>query len=164
MIKGEKIVYKQQFKDSPVYMMIEPTTRCNLNCKMCVHDELEDYGDMDYELFEKVLEQLPSVKTIKFQGLGETYLAPNAIRMLERCKELGIDVVSITQCLWRNIDITHLMSLVTHMYISYHAADEETYRYICGGGNWKLLHDNIREIVGITLSKYQRVIKKNIKH
>ena len=147
MIAGEKEVYRQHLVKSPLYLMLEPTTKCNLNCQMCVHNELTDFGDMDYSLFEKVMDQLPEVKTIKFQGLGETFLAKNAIRMLEYCKARGIDVISITQCIWRGIDIPYLMTLISHMYISYHAADERTYKEICGGGDWKLLHDNISMIV-----------------
>lgn len=146
-IAGEKNVYSQSLAESPVYLMLEPTTKCNLHCRMCPHDELKDIGDMDYSLFLNILEQLPALNTIKFQGLGETYLAKDAIRMLEYCTKRGIDVVSITQCLWKGIDIPHLMTLLKHMYISYHAADEETYKRICGGGNWSLLHNNIEEIV-----------------
>lgn len=146
-VTGEKTEYIQQLTKSPKYLMLEPTTKCNLNCVMCPHNEIEDIGDMDYGLFLKIMEQLPDVKTIKFQGLGETYLAADSIRMLEYCNKRSIDVVSISQCLWNHIDIPYLMTLLSHMYISYHAADEKTYMKICGGGNWELLHENIGRIV-----------------
>ena len=146
-ITGEKSEYIQKFANTPNYLMIEPTNKCNLKCQMCSREELTDIGDMEYELFIKVMEELPEIKTVKFQGLGEAYLAKDAIRMLEYCKSRNIDVVSITNCLWNNIDIPYLMTLIKHMYISYHASDEKIYKLICGGGNWKLLHNNIRKIV-----------------
>lgn len=146
-IAGEKTNYIQKMLDSPNYLMIEPTNKCNLRCQMCSREELSDIGDMDYDLFLKIMEELPDIKTVKFQGLGEAYLAKDAIKMLEYLKKRNIDVVSITNCLWKQIDIPYLMTLLKHMYISYHAADEETYKLICGGGNWRLLHENIKKIV-----------------
>ena len=146
-IAGEKTNYIQKMINTPNYLMIEPTNKCNLKCQMCSREELTDIGDMDWELFLKVMEELPDIKTVKFQGLGEAYLAKDAIRMLEYCKQRNIDVVSITNCLWNQIDIPYLMTLLKHMYISYHAADEESYKLVCGGGNWKLLHENIEKIV-----------------
>ena len=152
-IAGEKTVYEQKLAQTPNYLMIEPTNKCNLKCKMCSREELKDIGDMDYDSFEKVMKQLPGIKTIKFQGLGEAYLAKDAMRMLLYCKQKNIDVVSITNCLWKNINIEELMPLLKHMYISYHAADEETYGEICGvegktrSSFWELLHKNIEKIV-----------------
>lgn len=146
-IAGEKTNYIQKMFETPNYLMIEPTNKCNLKCQMCSREELSDIGDMDYELFLKIMAELPGIRTVKFQGLGEAYLAKDAIKMLEYCKKRDIDVVSITNCLWSHIDISYLMTLLKHMYISYHAADEETYKLVCGGGNWKLLHENITKIV-----------------
>lgn len=146
-VAGEKTTYIQKIASTPNYLMIEPTNKCNLKCQMCSREELTDIGDMDYELFLKIMEELPDIKTVKFQGLGEAYLAKDAIKMLEYCKGRNIDVVSITNCLWNHIDIPYLMSLLKHMYISYHAADENTYKLVCGGGNWKLLHENIKKII-----------------
>lgn len=146
-ITGEKEEYIQKLALTPNYLMIEPTNKCNLKCRMCSREELTDIGDLDYDLFLKIMKELPGIKTVKFQGLGEAYLAKDAIRMLEYLKSREIDVVSITNCLWRHIDIPYLMTLLKHMYISYHAADPETYNLICGGGNWDLLHENIKSIV-----------------
>ena len=146
-IAGEKTSYTQKLALTPNYLMIEPTNKCNLRCQMCSREELTDIGDMDYELFLKIMGELPEIKTVKFQGLGEAYLAKDAIKMLEYCKERNIDVVSITNCLWNHIDIPYLMTLLKHMYISYHAADEDTYKLVCGGGKWELLHENIKKII-----------------
>lgn len=148
IITGEKIEYKQVLIDSPIYLMIEPTNRCNMKCKMCSREELTDIGDMSYDMFKKTLEMLPNIRTVKFQGLGEAYLAKDAVKMLELCKERSIDIVSITNCLWpAGIDIPYVMSLLNHLYISYHASDEKTYLEIVGTGNWKRLHENIEIIV-----------------
>ncbi len=146
-VTGEKTTYIQKIAKTPNYLMIEPTNKCNLKCQMCSREELTDIGDMDFELFLHIMKELPNIETIKFQGLGEAYLAKDAIKMLEYCKERNINVVSITNCLWNHIDIPYLMTLLKHMYISYHAADEKTYKLVCGGGNWDLLHKNIEQIV-----------------
>ena len=148
-VRGEKDEYTQKFMCSPNYLMIEPTNKCNLNCKMCSRNELTDIGDIDFDLFKNIIDQLADVKTVKFQGLGEAYIAKDAIRMLEYLKKKNIGVVSISNAIWNNIDIPHLMTLLEHMYISYHAAEFEVWHKIVGANRsaWELLHENIRKII-----------------
>jgi len=47
-ITGEKSEYIQKFANTPNYLMIEPTNKCNLKCQMCSREELTDIGDMEY--------------------------------------------------------------------------------------------------------------------
>lgn len=144
---GEKNDYIQELLSSPEYLMIEPTNRCNLNCITCTRASLDKIGDISYENLEKILDAFPDVKTIKFHGLGEPLLTPDVIKMLELIKGKGIDTVIVSNLQWNNIDIEHLLSLIKHMYISYHALDEKMYNFISGNmGSWKLLHKNIEII------------------
>lgn len=146
-VVGEKKDYVQELLSSPEYLMIEPTNRCNLNCITCTRASLDKIGDISYENLERILDSFPDVKTIKFHGLGEPLLTPNAIKMLELIKEKGIDTVIVSNLQWDNIDIEHLLSLIKHMYISYHAVDEAMYYTISGNmGSWELLHKNIQRI------------------
>ena len=146
-VLGEKQEYVQELLDEPEYLMIEPTNRCNLNCITCTRTGLKDIGDISYEKLEIILNKFPSVKTIKFHGLGEPLLAKDAMRMLELIKQRGIETVIVSNLQWDNIDVEKLMSLIRHMYISYHAIDEDMYYQITRNtGNWELLHSNIEKI------------------
>jgi len=55
---------------------IELTTRCPLQCKMCIRRESADwqYQDMALEDFEKLLPYLRDVETIVLEGWGESLL------------------------------------------------------------------------------------------
>jgi len=145
-ISGEKEFYIQKEYSEPEYLMIEPTNRCNQKCITCSREELTSIGDMSYENFEYIMNQFSNIKNVKLHGLGEPLLAKDIIRMLEYLKKRNIKVVLVSNLQWKNIDIEHLMCMLEHMYISYHATDEQTYLQICGCGNWELLHRNIQEI------------------
>lgn len=54
-------------------LYIEPTTKCNLNCKMCFRHTWfdEPICDLSLEDFRKALDTMPSsVETIFFGGMG----------------------------------------------------------------------------------------------
>lgn len=65
---------------------IEPTSRCNLNCKMCPRSTWTDesIGDMDDMLFKILMEQAKktdSLETIFLGGVAEPMSNKNIIQM-----------------------------------------------------------------------------------
>ena len=80
-------------------LYIEPTTKCNLNCKMCFRHTWfgEPFCDMPWEIFEKTLQTMPrSVETIFFGGMGEPLFHRDILKMVERAAETGADVELLT--------------------------------------------------------------------
>jgi len=76
-------------------LYIEPTSKCNLNCEMCFRNTWfdESFCDMQFEIFEKILNTRPTeVKTVFFGGMGEPLFHPNIIDMITMCKEQGLNV------------------------------------------------------------------------
>ncbi|AEH24630.1 tungsten cofactor oxidoreductase radical SAM maturase [Pyrococcus yayanosii] len=75
------------------YLYIEITNRCNLHCRMCFKQYWEDKeGDMDWDLFLKVLddaEDLPELKMIYFGGIGEPTVHPRFMDMVREVKKRG---------------------------------------------------------------------------
>ena len=83
----------------PPRLQIEPTTLCNLCCATCPHKNLPESRrgkSMPFELFRRIVEQVPGVRDIKLQGLGEPLLAPELPAMLRWGRERGLrfDVIS----------------------------------------------------------------------
>ena len=82
----------------PVFMQIEPTTACNLTCKMCLRRELpyELNQHMDFKTFKKILSNFPKLKTIKLTGFGEPMLNPDLTKMIEYTSKnrLYIDMIT----------------------------------------------------------------------
>ena len=65
---------------------VELTTRCPLQCKMCIRRENADWQSQDMSLddFRKVLPYLTEVETVVLEGWGESVLhkdLPQCIRL-----------------------------------------------------------------------------------
>jgi MoaA/NifB/PqqE/SkfB family radical SAM enzyme len=68
---------------------IELTTRCPLQCKMCIRAENDDwqYQDMPLDDFKKLLPYLRDVETVVLEGWGESLLhkdLPECIRLVKK--------------------------------------------------------------------------------
>ena len=80
-------------------LYIEPTTRCNLNCKMCFRHTWfdEPICDLSLEDFRKVLDTMPSsVETIFFGGMGEPLFHRDIREMVRLAAETGAEVELLT--------------------------------------------------------------------
>ena len=79
---------------------IEPTTRCNLNCTMCIRNSWnEPLGDMNEETFSAVLSGLDDfhpTPLVSFGGLGEPLMHPKIIEWISLAKGKGAQVELIT--------------------------------------------------------------------
>ena len=80
-------------------LYIEPTTKCNLNCKMCFRHTWfdEPICHMEFEVFERILATMPeSVETIFFGGMGEPLFHPRIMDMLAMASATGKKVQILT--------------------------------------------------------------------
>ena len=80
-------------------LYIEPTTKCNLNCKMCFRHTWfdETMCDLSLEDYRYVLETMPkSVETIFFGGMGETLFHKDILEMIRLAAETGREVELLT--------------------------------------------------------------------
>jgi organic radical activating enzyme len=75
-------------------LQIEPTRRCNMNCKHCNHKDNNGYISID--TFEKILSKHANVEIIKIQGLGEPLLHPNIGKLIELSHKHNSKVMIIT--------------------------------------------------------------------
>ena len=80
-------------------LYIEPTTRCNLNCKMCFRHTWfdEPICDLSLEDFRQVLSGMPkTVETIFFGGMGEPLFHKDILTMIRLAAETGAEVELLT--------------------------------------------------------------------
>ncbi len=80
--------------DSITKLYIEPTTFCNLDCKMCSRKNWIDerIGHMTMALFHRIMTQIrdmDSIETVFFGGIGEPLFHPDIIEMITAVKALG---------------------------------------------------------------------------
>ena len=80
-------------------LYIEPTTKCNLNCKMCFRHTWfdEPFCDLSLEDYKKVLSTMPkTVETIFFGGMGEPMFHKDILTMIRLAAETGAEVELLT--------------------------------------------------------------------
>ncbi len=83
----------------PTILQIEPTSRCNLECRICpVATGLQrPAGNMDLSLFRRIVDELRgSLLAILFWDWGEPFLNPHAYDMIRYARQAGVKVVSST--------------------------------------------------------------------
>lgn len=82
-------------------LYIEPTSRCNFNCKMCPRNAWVDekIGDMNMDLFHRLMNQAKSInglETIFFGGVAEPMAHENIVEMVKIAKNSGVKVELIS--------------------------------------------------------------------
>jgi radical SAM protein with 4Fe4S-binding SPASM domain len=109
---------------SPSYVQIEPVGQCNLRCKMCPINYRDDKPltgkskMMDFDLYCRIIDQLPDLKTLHLQGLGEPMLHPRFFDMVSYAVKKGARVTTNTnltllnparaeQCIESGLDTLH---------------------------------------------------------
>ena len=77
---------------------VELTTRCPLQCKMCIRAECSDWhpGDMRLEDFRKILPYLKDVETVVLEGWGESLLHKDLLECVRLVKGQGSTVGFVT--------------------------------------------------------------------
>ena len=90
---------KKVIAEAPLYLLIEPTSVCNLSCPMCFQSDTtfiqKPYmGMMDFELFKQAVDEaaIIGVKAITLASRGEPTLHPKFCEMLEYLKDKFLDI------------------------------------------------------------------------
>jgi MoaA/NifB/PqqE/SkfB family radical SAM enzyme len=106
--KGTKILVKTKADGLYLYqpvtrlskVYIEPTNRCNLECRTCMRNVWEEsLGEMSSATFARIIEGMRSFSsppTVFFGGLGEPLAHPDIVEMVSQVKALGSFVELIT--------------------------------------------------------------------
>jgi MoaA/NifB/PqqE/SkfB family radical SAM enzyme len=79
----------------PVCLYLEVTNRCNLLCETCprTFEELEPPADMSWELFTRIVDQVPDIARVVLHGVGEPMLVKELPRMIRYLKDRGTHVL-----------------------------------------------------------------------
>lgn len=80
---------------APVCLYLETTNRCNLLCTTCprTYEELEPPADMSWELFTRIVDQVPDIARVVLHGVGEPMLVKDLPRMIGYLKARGAYVL-----------------------------------------------------------------------
>src|SRR5205814_8726559 len=82
-------------RHDPVCLYLETTNRCNLLCTTCprTYADLEPEADMSWELFTRIVDQVPNIARVVLHGVGEPMLVRDLPRMIRYLKTRGAYVL-----------------------------------------------------------------------
>ena len=132
----------------PVCLYLETTNRCNLLCTTCprTYDTLEPEADMSWELFTRIVDQIPDIARVVLHGVGEPMLVKELPRMVRYLKDRGAYVLFntngtlLTAKKGRELADTGLDELR----VSLDAADAKTFLLIRGRDYFNRIVRNVR--------------------
>ncbi len=141
-------------ESKPIWMQIEPTTLCNIYCRMCREQvENKKWGKLaDPNLFTHIYNSgwLKYLKLLDMNGWGETFLHPNIDWFLEKCAEYEHLQIQITTngLLIGKARILDVLSNLhkVNLIFSIDSADKTSYEYIRRGASWEVLTDNLKSL------------------
>jgi MoaA/NifB/PqqE/SkfB family radical SAM enzyme len=134
----------------PRHLQIEPTTCCNLCCANCVNRDLPDSRrrrSMSVEFFQQIVEQIPTLREVKLQGLGEPLATSDLMCMLEWGKTRGLQFDIITNGMMPVEKTMAILPLLTRLGISLDTVSEHTSQTLRGGSQVSRILQTIRAVV-----------------
>jgi MoaA/NifB/PqqE/SkfB family radical SAM enzyme len=132
----------------PVCLYLETTNRCNLLCTTCprTYEELEPPADMSWELFTRIVDQLPDIERAVLHGVGEPMLVKNLPRMVRHLKDRGTYVLFNTNgtVLNERNGRALIEAGLDELRVSLDAASAKSYRAIRGKDYFGRILRNVR--------------------
>ncbi len=145
-------------------LYIEPSTLCNLDCTMCMRRiwKNEPMGHMDMALYRKLIDEVNDIKsihTIFFGGVGEPMFHPEFLEMVRLAKSTGKRVECVTNGSMMTPDRAQkiIEAGLDMVWFSLDGLDEKTYEGIREQGSFQDVKNNIMHIAHLrTQPNYAR--------
>lgn len=128
---------------TPFIINIDPSDRCNFQCKFCPTGDRElmnsigarNHGNMDWELYKKIINDIcefdDTVKVIRLYKDGEPLLNPRFADMVKYAKDSGccdrVDTTTNASLLTRNLSNELIAAGIDRINISIEGVNEEQY-------------------------------------
>lgn len=134
-------------------LYLEPTARCNLACITCVRRQWSNIpeGDLDMDLFESLVEQLPGfprLERVHLGGFGEPLAHTQALQIIHRLAEAGCRISLSTNgtLLTGEVSEALIKSGVHKIYFSIDGVEEDVYGKIRSEGELGTVIGNIKNL------------------
>lgn len=132
----------------PVCLYLETTNRCNLLCTTCprTYEALEPEADMSWELFRRIVDQLPNIPRVVLHGVGEPMLVKELPRMVRHLKARGAYVLFNTNGTLLTPDKGRELcdTGLDELRVSLDAADARTFLAVRGRNYFNRIVRNVR--------------------
>jgi radical SAM protein with 4Fe4S-binding SPASM domain len=132
----------------PRKLIVELLNSCNLDCPMCRVGQhgIDLTRDMPLAVFEKLLEDVHTAKTVRLNGLGESTLLPNFSDYVAVLKKRGISIELITNGSGRVSDYSAVAAAGGHIFVSWDAAEPRLFEQLRRPAQWDECRSRLVEI------------------
>jgi radical SAM protein with 4Fe4S-binding SPASM domain len=137
-------------RGSPLFLQIEPTIQCNLECAFCINPFLpRKRASLSVADFEQILEQIPSTIKISLVGIGESFMNKDLWAIIRRAKARGLSIGTTSNgtILTERILEEIVDCGLDWLNFSVDGATKETYERMRPGANYEDMLSNIRRVV-----------------
>ena len=135
-------------QQDPICVYLETTNRCNLLCTTCprTYEELEPPADMSWDLFRRIVDQLPRIERAVLHGVGEPMLVKKLPDMVRYLKERGTHVLFNTNGTVLNEKNGRALinAGLDELRVSLDAANAQSYEAIRGRNYFDRILKNVR--------------------
>jgi radical SAM protein with 4Fe4S-binding SPASM domain len=136
----------------PTALQVEVTGSCNLSCQMCLvsyRPRLGRSAHLDLTSLRSLLDDLPSLRELTLQGLGEPLLAPDLEAMVHEASSRGIRVgLNTNGTLLTEARSRALIGAgLDWLHVSIDGACQETFAAIRVGGHLDTVVSHLRQLL-----------------
>src|SRR5580693_7977347 len=132
----------------PVCLYLETTNRCNLLCTTCplTYEELEPPADRSWELFTRIVDQVPNIERAVMHGVGEPMMVKHLPKMVRYLKDRGTYVLFNTNGTLLNEKNGRALidAGLDELRVSLDAANAKSYKAIRGKDFFARILKNVR--------------------
>ncbi len=137
----------------PDYLQLEVTSACNLRCAMCLVRYRPPVnklaGAMTEDLFRQVVDEVPTLRRLTLQGLGEPLLSPYLLGMIRYAKARRVTVgFNSNATLLTRAKAEELLDAgLDWLHVSLDGARAQTYEGIRDGASFETVLANLTGLV-----------------
>ena len=137
-------------RGAPMFLQVEPTILCNLECKFCINPYLpRTRTSLTLEKFRQVLEQSPRLTKISLVGIGKSFMNKELWPIIREAKARGLAIGTTSNGTTLNDRILHEIvdSGLDWLNFSLDGATKATYEAMRPGAVFEQVLANIRKVV-----------------
>jgi radical SAM protein with 4Fe4S-binding SPASM domain len=137
----------------PTALQVEVTSACNLRCAMCLVRYRPPVnklaGAMPLDLLRQLVDDVPALRQLTLQGLGEPLLAPDLLEMIGYAKSRGVRVgFNSNATLLNRARADELVAAgLDWLHVSLDGADAPTFEGIREGADFERVLANLAGLV-----------------
>nr|MBC8495971.1 radical SAM protein [archaeon] len=140
--------HKIKLESFPFKLHIEPTQKCNLDCKMCWDKRRRSKKEIDMKLYKKIEKELfPYMSEVNFFLIGEPLLAKNLYEMISVVENYSfLPKIFTNATVYSEKLFRKMIELGFFLNISMDSATKEKFEEIRKGASYEKFVENIKKI------------------